>query len=172
MQTTDLKIKKLSETMPGELVRLSALGRAPRFCIVMEQKRENAILACLEPIAGVVDRPFHFFPSNNLNAVSFGSDWFLDIELDHEFYPGSQSMRWGSGALKLQGTEWVLSIHQMPTAYQLSELFFNLSSNEITEMPAVSTSAPISQWRIWKDREAATLPDGKPLVTVQAVEVN
>lgn len=170
MQTSDLEIKKLSGTSPGELVRLSTGGNAPVYCIVMGQEGPATILACLEPVEAKVDRPFHFAPSKEISAVSFGVDWFLEIEKDDQFYVGSQAMTWGSGALRLQGSELILSIHQLPTDYRHSEIYFNLTTNEMTDPPKVSASAPISRWRIWENREAATVPGATPLVTVSAVD--
>ncbi|WP_311272127.1 MULTISPECIES: hypothetical protein [unclassified Rhizobium] len=129
------------------------------------------MLATLEPLPDRVEYPFHFSPANDGYAISYGPDWYLEIERGTDFQTGSQSLRWASGALRLQGDSWILAVHPSPTDTRHGEIYYDLTTNEMVGTPLQAESAPIGRWRVWQSKEAYLGQTGSPLIGVSAVEL-
>lgn len=170
MITSGEKIVTLSETTPGELIRISIREKL-LHAIVLEQQGKRTTVASLEALPERTTHPFYFTPSSEGRVISYGSDWFVEILPGPEFSVGSSALRWASGALRLQNDGWILAIHPLPTDHEHAEIYYNLSSNEMTGRPRPEDSAPIERWRIWRSELAYSNHREEALVTIQAVDM-
>ncbi|MFF2320231.1 hypothetical protein ACFVTJ_04175 [Agrobacterium sp. NPDC058088] len=170
MITSGEKIVRLSETQPGELVRISIREKL-LYAIVLGQEGRRTILASLEALPERTIHPFHFTPASERRVISYGSDWFAEILPGPEFAVGSSAFRWASGALRLEGGEWILAIHPGPDDHEHTEVYYNLSSNQMTAMPDQEDTAPVGRWRVWRSHSAYMDPRAEALLTVEAVDM-
>jgi hypothetical protein len=171
MITSNEKIVRLSKAEPGELVRLS-MQKNVSFAIVLAQDNRQTILAVLEPLSELGDRPFHFAPSGNTFVISYGRDWYLEIVPDVTFSVGYAGWSWASGAIKLEGENWILSTHPSLHDHESEPLYYNLKTNEMVNAPASDHSAPVAHWRIWRSWSEYQNQVVTPLVEVKAVPVS
>lgn len=170
MITTGEKVIRLSEAHPGDLIRI-AIHENSLYAIVMGQEKRHTILASLQPLQERSNYPFHFAPANERRAISYGSDWYIETLPGPEFSVGSSALRWASGALRLQDDGWILAIHPLPTDHEHSEIYYNLSSNEMTGRPHPEDSAPIGRWRIWRSELAYSTDSEEALVAIEAIDM-
>lgn len=170
MITSNERVIRLSEAVPGELVRI-AIRDDVILGIVLAQDRRQTIVAALQPLPERTTYPFHFAPSSERQVITYGSNWYMEILRTPDFWVGSPSWRYASGALRLQGGDWFICVHPSPSDHQNSEFYYNLSTNEIVGGPGLEESAPISSWRIWQSESAYLNQLGEPLITVEAVNM-
>ncbi len=163
------KTVRLSEASAGDLVRIG-IREHSLYAIVLGQDRSRTVVGSLQPLPDRVDHPFHFTPSNESHVVSYGSEWYIEIVAGDEFVAGNTDLRWASGALSLQGDQWTLSLAPSPNDHEHSEVYYNLTTNEMTGSP-IRESANIGRWRIWKSASSFANQRESALVEVEAVKV-
>ncbi|WP_107339348.1 hypothetical protein [Agrobacterium pusense] len=169
MIISDEKTVRLSEASAGDLVRLQ-IREHSLYGIVLGQERSRTVVGALQPLPDRVAHPFHFTPSNENYVVSYGSEWYIEIVPGDEFFAGNTDLRWASGALSLQGEEWIITFLPSPNDHEHAELYYNLSINELTESPT-RESAKVGRWRIWKSASSFANQRESALIEVEAVKV-
>jgi hypothetical protein len=134
-----MKIRKLSECNPGDLVRQQNAGIA----IVAGEAGANLTLVQLASKRGFLR--YLIQPPKNQPLVSYGRDFSIDVlQGDTEF--GPTELVGLPGVLWVSGTQLILAA--APPGHQWGAAFVDLVSGEFVDEPSASNTARFPGWRL------------------------
>lgn len=151
MQLTEtLFVRRLSETVAGELIRVRFGGHIG-LCLVLDnpqppQQVPVAILTIVDPPKQL---PLRITVPHSDYCVSLGTDWLFEPIAGEGTYVGSAEQKFAPGTVNVEHDgRWILNIRDWDS-FTDSGFHFDLASSQLTEGPS-NYAAPLQGWRIWQ----------------------
>jgi len=155
MQTwTNVAWKTIQQLEVGELALAKINGA------------RSLILKCTDTCVGILDIPttykgVWFPPSAPINCISLGTDWFLDVVIDEDFFPENPIV-YDSNAMLFfgpAGFRWKFRSH----ANAHNEIYVPISGGDTAQF-LEQHSAPVLQWSIWESEKHRLADGNRPLM--------
>jgi hypothetical protein len=154
--------KALRSASAGELILLD-LRNAPAFAIVMRQIESRTICAFLKT-QDEERRPFHLTLNDGDEVcMSYGSDWFLDLQFGPETFPGNTAYVTTHGAIHIRPKGPVINLDRSPENIRTTAACFDLTTFSTIDLRGTEL-APVLNWSIWQREDDRAKLGTQPLV--------
>jgi hypothetical protein len=117
---------------------------------------------CAGVLEGAGNHKGRWFPGDNgIRCISLGTDWFLDVTLDQNFFPENPQVHEANTMLFYgpAGFQWKF----LPHNNIHDEIYVPLVGGEPSYF-LEQHSAPVLQWSIWESENHRLAPGNQPLL--------